>query len=104
MLNLIQTNGGNTIVVEKNTRDFLLDALVKKMDELGRVPTREEVAQDKKMPAVNNFVYIFASYDNAVEEAVLYKKGKEGITPVIKVREKYSSYFKNKISSPSSQQ
>ena len=95
MLNLIQTNDGHTIVVEKNTRDFLLEALAKKMEELGRAPTRDEVAQDKKMPTVNNFVYIFASYDNAVEEAVLYKKGKEGIKPTIKVRDKYSAYFQN---------
>ena len=101
MVNLIQTNSGSTIVIEDNTREYLLCELAKKMDELGRAPTREELAADKNMPAINNYVYIFATFDNAVEEAALYKMRKEGIKPTIKVRDKYSAYFQNlKNSSP----
>ena len=103
MVNMVQTNSGKTIVLEKDSREYLLEELVKKIEALGRVPTREEMSTDGDMPAINNYVYIFSSYDQAVEEAMCFKSRKEGIKQTAKVRAKYAQYF-HKISSPSSQQ
>ncbi len=102
-MELIENNLGETIVVEQKTREFLVELLVEKINELGRVPTREDIQTDPKMPTINNFVYTFSNFDKAVDEAIAEKNRREGKKPVARVREKYIPYYKKFNSSPISQ-
>ena len=96
MQTIIQTNAGRQIVTNENPRDYLMESLSKKIEELGRDPLRLEITKDKSMPIMFSFVYYFKTFEDALNDTHLYMRRKEGIKTRAKIREKYLSYFSNK--------
>ena len=64
-------------------REYLSNCLLKKMNELGRRPTYDEVKADENMPEPNDYAYYFRSFSEAVDEVwkgYNLKKQKTSIT------------------------
>lgn len=49
-------------------RGELYNALLSKIEELGRKPTFKEVEEDQNMPKPNDYAYYFGSFTEATEE------------------------------------
>lgn len=51
------------------TREGMYNSLLRKIAELGREPSFEEVKMDISMPDPNDYAYYFGSFSNALHEA-----------------------------------
>ncbi len=75
--------------VQAGRKKELYDALLLKIEMLGRKPSYEEVKSDSDMAEPNDYAYYFGSFSNALSEAwgeYIYNKGAAGRTASIVIK------------------
>ncbi|MBR2658840.1 hypothetical protein IKD57_03035 [Candidatus Saccharibacteria bacterium] len=97
MIGEILLNNERSIKVN-NPKEYLLDYLLEKKEEIGDWPTYEQMWPSKgtrnpNAPSQYSYAYNFKTYEDAVEEAKLFERRKNGMNPTAEVRAKYKDYF-----------